>query len=112
MRHMTHLLDYLHVSDEQINKHSFSVHHVSAAIEASRRAKTFPSALGISNTLVRRMAASGLELKHLKFAYERNGQEGIHSVLSENSNGHPRVTARTSISYKISEYFVNMIDEK
>lgn len=39
------------------------------------------------------IAASGLNLEHLKLIYSRDGEDGLHSTFtSKNSEGQPRVT--------------------
>ena len=48
---------------------------------------------------------SGLALRHLKLAYQREGDEGVKSLLQEkDENNKPRVTARRDIINSICQW--------
>ena len=61
---------------------------------------------GIKTGLINKMASSGLVMKDLKVAFDRNGEAGIESLLKEKDiHGHIRVTAcKRSIS-AVAAYF-------
>lgn len=59
-----------------------------------------------SSGIVHRMAESGLQFSHLMFAYERNGSEGLKSLLLEKRlDEKPRVTKNKSVIDKLLRYF-------
>ena len=59
--------------------------------------------------IVGKIAASGLNLGHLKLAFSRNGAEGVAVLLSERDvNGRMRVTKSKKIIEKISDYFARL----
>ena len=55
---------------------------------------------------------SGSVFRHLKLAYERDGREGVQSLLRESdANGKPRVTAREDIIKLICQWFSSDIPQ-
>ena len=52
-----------------------------------------------------KIAKSGLHYDNLKTAFERNGFDGLASVLDETVNGAVRVTKQGKIIQNIFEYF-------
>jgi len=56
--------------------------------------------------ILRKMAASGLSLNHLKLAYTRNGSSGLQSIFGEqDSNKKVRVTKSKKIAHVIGMFF-------
>ena len=62
----------------------------------------------LTKSMCEKAAASGLTLKHLKSAHERNGFDGIYSILSEkNCEGKHRVTKQKAVAQRLYNYFTN-----
>lgn len=101
---LCNLLEHINIKNEKIIQHSFPCAEVMRSLQTLNRARTFSTSSGITKTMVTKMAASGLELNHLKYAYKRGGRDGVHSVLSEKFQGHIRVTKKEAILNKISDY--------
>ena len=59
----------------------------------------------ISDELRTKIAGSGLSLNHLHLAYQRNGRQGVHEVLSEMSGDCVRVTISKRITDSIADFF-------
>ena len=59
----------------------------------------------ITMTMAGKIAKSGLHYDHLKTAFERNGFDGLASVLGESVDGTVRVTKQGKIIQNIFEYF-------
>ena len=59
----------------------------------------------ITNTMANKIAKSGLNYTHLRMAFDRNGYDGLLSVLGEKVNGVVRVTKQGRIIQKIFEHF-------
>ena len=51
----------------------------------------------VSESMVKRMSPSGLSMHHLQLVYQREGFDGVQSVLSECFHGKARVTKRRNI---------------
>lgn len=58
----------------------------------------------MSESMVKRMSLSGLSMYHLQLAYQREGFDGIQSVLSECFHGKPRVTKRRNIITSVVDF--------
>ena len=48
-----------------------------------------------------KIAQSGLKMEHLRLSVERKGYEGLRYLLSEKSNGKPRVTSSKRVIDKV-----------
>ena len=59
----------------------------------------------ISDSMGQKIAASGLNLSHMKLAFERRGNDGIKYLFAEKFNDKRRVTADKKITSKVCEYF-------
>ncbi|KAL4236483.1 hypothetical protein ACF0H5_004869 [Mactra antiquata] len=79
---------------------SFSIQAVYHHFQSSKeKAKNLPSLKCIVASSVCKLptaeniAASGLNLEHLRMIYTRDGEDGLHfTFTSKNSEGQPRVT--------------------
>lgn len=58
----------------------------------------------VSESMVKRMSLSGLSMYYLQLAYQREGFDGIQSVLSECFHGKPRVTKRRNIITSVVDF--------
>ena len=61
----------------------------------------------ITKTMASKIAKSGLHYDHMKTAFERNGFDGLTSVLGETVNGAVRVTKQGKIIQNILSTFHN-----
>ena len=60
----------------------------------------------ISQGVARKVAGSGLQLKHLSTVSKRNGLSGLRSLLSEVTNGQIRVAKSEKIICAIASYLL------
>ena len=102
----------LNAKTEDMKMYSFTVSHVKHCLEEYDLVKTNIVTFNclirdkiLSKQLCKKAAASGLKLEHLKTSFERNGYDGLYSVLSEPVQGRPRVTKTKKIVEKIAQYF-------
>ena len=98
---------------------SFKPLDVKHSLESNKeKRKNFPSlspliSSGVMKTATaENVASSGLDLKHLKTIFIRNGEDGRYNVfIMKNSEGFPRVTsvkrALESVMPKLAAYFEN-----
>ena len=59
----------------------------------------------LSESMATKIGRAGLNHDHLKIAYDRNGFDGLVSVLSEKVNGVVRVTKSVQVIQRIFDYF-------
>ena len=59
----------------------------------------------ISKGMSEKIAKSALCYKHLKLAYERNGEDGIQAFFSERFNGSVRITKSKKIISSVAQHF-------
>ena len=59
----------------------------------------------ISKGMSEKIAKSALCYKHLKLAYERNGEDGIQAFFSEIFNGSVRITKSRKIISSVAQHF-------
>ena len=59
----------------------------------------------VTNTMANKIAKSGLNYTHLRMAFDRNGYDGLLSVLGEKVNGVVQVTKQGRIIQKFFEHF-------
>ena len=59
----------------------------------------------VSKGMAEKIAGSGLTLHHLQLSFERGGEDGLNSILSDHVNGKPRVTKNRRIISQLSNYF-------
>ncbi len=91
--------------------HSFSVTFVSdslayAAEKKKNLRELYPmiEQKVISRSMAEKIAGSGLGMPHLKLAYKRNPENGIHALCTECFDGKPRVTRKSVIISAIEDY--------
>ena len=65
----------------------------------------------MSQGVARKVAGSGLQLKHLSTVSKRNGLSGLRSLLSEVTNGQKRVTKSEKIICAIASYLLPDINQ-
>ena len=59
----------------------------------------------ISKGMSEKIAKSALCYRHLKLAYERNGEDGIQAFFSEIFNGSVRITKSRKIISSVAQHF-------
>ena len=59
----------------------------------------------VSKGMAEKIAGSGLTLHHLQLSFERGGEDGLISILSDHVNGKARVTKNRRILSQLSDYF-------
>ena len=59
----------------------------------------------MTKTMCEKAATSGLTFNHLKYAFARNGYDGLYSIMSEKVDKKPRATKQKKIIERISNYF-------
>ena len=59
----------------------------------------------ISKGMNEKIAKSGLCYRHLRLAYERNGEDGIQALFSERFNGIVRITKSKKIISSVAQHF-------
>ena len=100
------------LSTEKLFPHSFTTMWLCSMMQyetgGKQKATTFSPMIKdkkISPAMAGKCSKSGLELRHLKLAYQRDGEEGVQSLLRElDSNRKPRVTARKDIIHSICQW--------
>lgn len=100
------------ISDELLLKHSFTIswfrEYTSFLKQKKENLKTFSPFIQsgvVSRGIADKMAASGLNLYHLHFAFENGGTDGLYNVLTENVEDKPRVTNNNKILTQICKFF-------
>ena len=58
----------------------------------------------LSKGMIDKAAESGLRYRHLKVAFQRDGEDGVRAIFSEKYNGKARVTAQKKIIKTVSEF--------
>ncbi|CAC5392636.1 unnamed protein product [Mytilus coruscus] len=103
------LVEHLSLPTEKVAPHSFSVEYVSQSVRQlnslNKRLASFtlPASV-LSKGMVRKMAKSGLEQRHLILANEREGSDGVANLLSELFWGKPRVTKDRKIIASVTSF--------
>ena len=64
---------------------------------------TFIAAKHISAEMARKCSMSGLSVHHIRKAFERDGSDGVLSLLSEKVNGKPRITKSAKVIDKLCD---------
>ena len=99
---------------ELVLKHTASINYVlecfKHCVEAQRNLPSLQVLLNakvVSKNMARVIAGSGLQLKHLRHAYQRNGRAGVVGVLQEKQDGgvKVRVTRSGKVADSIVDYF-------
>ena len=113
---LTSLVETASISDDIKMKLISTTKHVqdcfNYSIEAQHNMpslKVLVTSKIVSKNMARTIAGSGLQLKHLCYAYRRNGRSGIESVLQEKQSGSSkvRVTRSRKITDSIADYFAH-----
>ena len=100
VRMLYDLLSVAGVTEEQLQEHSFLVTNVEDRKKFSSQKKTLLDTYNrvirekiMSHQMCDKAAGTGLSFTHIKCAYNRSGQDGVSSILSERTqNNKPRVT--------------------
>ncbi len=107
------LVNFVALDQNIVNKYSFSYDRAVLAYNVSRNVasniKSFQTMIDkkcISQGVARKVAGSGLQLKHLSTVSKRNGLSGLRSLLSEVTNGQIRVTKSEKIICAIASYLL------
>ena len=67
----------------------------------------------ISTATAKKMAGSGLRFAHLQMAFDRNGNDGVTSLLTElNESGFPRVTRSKKIITGVIDFLSRKVSEQ
>ncbi|XP_063399567.1 uncharacterized protein LOC134684234 [Mytilus trossulus] len=110
VKSLQQLVEHFALTHEKITPHSFSVEYVLLSVRQlisfNKRLASFtiPASV-LSKGMVRKMAKSGLEQRHLILANEREGSDGVANLLSELFFGKPRVTKNRKIISSVTSYF-------
>lgn len=111
------LINFLNIGLENVNARTASLTSVSA-VDFYRYSNVVQSNLPslqpligqkiISCPIAKKIAGSGLQLKHLELAYSRDPVEGIYSLFSEQCGKSVRVSKSRKVTGKIVEYFASL----
>jgi DNA polymerase III alpha subunit (gram-positive type) len=109
------LLQHPSINRASLLKHSFSVEYVEACIVSRKvTAKNLSTllpivnAVGLSESMARKVAKSGLSMAHLKMAFARGGEDGVCAVFRDNVGQGPRVTKQRAIADRVCMCLQNM----
>lgn len=101
---MLHTLSSQFIGDQLLLRHSFSTswfQEYTMFLEQKRaNLQTFQPLLNskaVSKGIADKMAASGLQYRHLLLAHQREGNDGVSNVLMEKFEGKRRVTANKRV---------------
>lgn len=111
------LINFLNIGLENVNARTASLTSVSA-VDFYRYSNVVQSNLPslqpligqkiISCPIAKKIAGSGLQLKHLELAYSRDPVEGIYSLFSEQCGKSVRVSKSRKVTGKLVEYFASL----
>uniref|UniRef100_A0A8W8NYC9 Exonuclease domain-containing protein n=1 Tax=Magallana gigas TaxID=29159 RepID=A0A8W8NYC9_MAGGI len=111
------LINFLNIGLENVNARTALLTSVSA-VDFYRYSNVVQSNLPslqpligqkiISCPIAKKIAGSGLQLKHLELAYSRDPVEGIYSLFSEQCGKSVRVSKSRKVTGKIVEYFASL----
>lgn len=99
---------------------SFKTKDVHYNMESNKEKKKNSPSLSVSiatgvmkNATAENVASSGLNFSHLKTIYNRQGEDGLHTVFTmKNCEGQPRITGvkstLNSVVLKMAAYFENL----
>ena len=112
VRALQKLVTYKEVTKKQILESSFTTnfavsstkYHFNKAVNLQSLQPLITTNV-VSKGMGGKIAGSGLMLQHLKLAFQRGGNKGLRSVLSERINGKARVTTSSRIIMQINNYF-------
>lgn len=112
VRMLYDLLSVAGVEEEQLQEHSFLVANVEDRRKFANQKKTLLETYNpvirektMSKQMCDKAAGTGLSFTHIKCAYNRSGQDGVSSILSERTqNNKPRVTNQKKIIQRICEF--------
>ncbi|XP_023932628.1 uncharacterized protein LOC106177003 [Lingula anatina] len=105
------LVDSFTPCPETMAKHCFDVNFVKESLVALAAKKKNLETLGpiknlVSKSMLEKIASSGLQLKHIKLAFDRNSHQGVADLLGEKmKNGKPRVTKSIKIISSVVSFF-------
>ena len=105
------LMVYVDPSIDKISPHTFDIDFVKNSLQhlsmkTSNVTTLTPFKGLISKGMVEKMAASGLQFKHIKLAYDRKQHQGVHDILAEKlPSGKTRVTNYEKIISNVVSFF-------
>ncbi|KAL7290174.1 hypothetical protein TKK_0015643 [Trichogramma kaykai] len=110
VRVMKQLLVHQKIDDELLYKYAKSISSIQNSAANEEIIKMNKATLEIfkndfSNQMLKKMASNGINYNILKECYEKNGQEGILFLFTENVNEKPRVTKDKKILDTVKKLF-------
>lgn len=106
-------------TNTELLQHSFSLDHAFHKVKVKELCKkNFPSLQPLvdkkilSTQMANKIASSGLKLCHLKLAFLRNKENGIHHLFSDMNGKSPRVTKSKCVCQRISSFFEKEVQEE
>uniref|UniRef100_A0ABD2XPM9 PML C-terminal domain-containing protein n=1 Tax=Trichogramma kaykai TaxID=54128 RepID=A0ABD2XPM9_9HYME len=110
VRVMKKLVAHLQIDDELIYKFAKSISSIKNSAANDEMIKINKATLEVfkddfSSVMLKKMASNGITHKLLKDSYEKNGQEAILLLFTENVNEKPRVTKDKKILEIVKKLF-------